>query len=165
MIRSIPKLVVVHETCGNWAGLLRHQLIDDNNTVTVLRVETLDSLTAQLGTDRRVCLAVQIARRSAVEHLDWLHGASRGYPDICFCGILADDGVDAWTVYEAGASLVIRHPLEIPNLARVVRRYFRARSPAANSAGSAFTIESLWLNLPWCEHATAALDTWTNRED
>jgi len=159
MTRGHPT-IVVQETHGNWSGLLRRQLAADN--VSVTRVETLDDVCLQLRATTGGFFAVQIDEPSAAETLDWLCTARRRFRDAGFCGICSAQA-DAWAVYEAGASLVIGHPLEVPSLARLVRRYFAVRfSTLGGSAGVAnmgvantdvtdtgITAESVELSLPW----------------
>jgi hypothetical protein len=105
-------------------------------------------MTGQLRSARHGCFVVQVDEQAAVASLNWLYRAQQCFPHACFCGILVEP-IDSWAVYEAGATLVVSHPLDVLGLARVVRRYFAARFASMASAGTEVTMESVWLSLPW----------------
>ena len=92
------------------------------------------------------------------EVLNWIIDAKTRFPHTTFCG-LSNDPVVGWPAREAGAALVIEHPLEIVKLAQFVRRYLAARFVAQIDSetlvdGTENVVESLWLKLPWADHAT-----------
>ena len=152
-----PDVVVVQETHGNWSGLLRRQLMTDE--VTVTRVETLEALDKQLQMAKRGCFTIQFDDASALDSINWLIDARTRYSDACFCGISSRVGPDDWVLYEAGVSLVVRHPLAVPSLARLVRRYFAIRCASSRPAGTEITTEAVWLSLPWCDRSAPTFET------
>lgn len=156
--------VIVQELSGNWAGLLRRQLSGDD--IDVVRVETLDEMAIPLAANGWGVFALQIdlpgpananAPRAGIEILNWLIESHRRFPHARFCGLSSKEAL-AWPIYEAGASLVIDHPLEVVKLARFVRQYHSTQGEFGREsqvAGTENVCESLWLRMPWKDHATA----------
>ena len=166
MTHSDSAVVVIQESRGNWAGLLRRQL--GSHRIAVQRVETLEELQQPLNSARFGVFAFQVegfargavtSEESLSKILTWLVESRARFPNARFCG-LSNETTIAWPIYEAGASLVIDHPLQVVHLARFVRRYVAnlvsteivRESPLA---GTENVCESLWLRLPWEVHAVA----------
>ncbi len=157
-VQSDVKKIVVYEIEGNWAGLLRRRLA--NEGIPVERVETLAAFELGLTQVPSGCFGVQVTGEAVQDGLHWLYDASRRFPTACFVAIVKPNH-PKWGFYEAGASLVIDHPFEIPTVARLVRRFLARRAGSVRPTQNNSTddlLKSMRSSLPWSSHAT---EGWT----
>ena len=134
--------LLVYEARGNWVGLLRRQLVRSQVKVIVSKVEQRSELEQELARDAAGCLAIQVDAEELDDTLGWLHRVTKCYPRV-FILVIAPPFIPSWPFFEAGASFVISHALQVPSAVRVIRRFIHQRPPIEQ------TIDSIWSNLPW----------------
>ncbi len=130
----------VCESGGNWVGLLRRQLVDGH--VIVSKVEQNDELEEELTRDAAACMAIQADALHPEDTLAWLVRIKRRYPR-AFILVVASPVIPKWPFFEAGASFVVSHALQVSDAGRVIRRFFRSRLPREK------TSDSIRPSLPW----------------
>ncbi len=134
--------LLVCEFGGNWVGLLRRQLVRSQVEVVVSKVEQRSELEQELARDAAGCIAIQVDAEKPDDTLEWLRRVSKCYPGV-FILVIAPPFIPSWPFFEAGASFVVSHVLQVPGAVRVIRRFIHQRPPIEK------TTDSIWSTLPW----------------
>ena len=134
--------LLVCEFGGNWVGLLRRQLVRSQVEVIVSKVEQRSELEQELARDTAGCIAIQADSKKPEDTLEWLHRLTKCYPGV-FILVIVPPFIPSWPFFEAGASFVVSHVLQVPGAVRVIRRFIHQRPPIEK------TTDSIWSTLPW----------------
>ena len=132
----------VYTIHGNWVGLLRRQLALSQVKVIVSKVQQRSELEQELSRDVFSCIAIQVDAEKPDDTLEWLHRVTPCYPGVFFL-VIAPPFIPSWLFFEAGASFVVSHALQVPDAVRVIRRFIHQRPPIEK------TTDSIWSTLPW----------------